>query len=310
MDPMLATLTEDYFSDKDWLFERKFDGERCISFREGDRTRIRTRNNKPLDSTYPEIFDAIGGLAADNFVIDGEIVAFEGKVTSFSRLQERLQIRDREEAEKSPVRVYYYIFDLMYLEGYDICAIPLRTRKSLLKDLIPFEDPLRFSVHRNETGLECYREACRKGWEGVIAKRAESRYLHRRSQDWQKFKCINEQEFVIGGYSEPQGSRSGFGALLLGYYEAGSLRYAGKVGTGFDARTLEELSAELSRRERPDTPFEDDIGSTRGIHFVDPGLVCEVGFTEWTGDGRLRHPRFLGMRTDKEAREVIRESPA
>ena len=198
----------------------------------------------------------------------------------------------------------------MYLEGYDICTLPLRTRKSLLKDLIAFEDPLRFSVHRNETGLECYHQACRKGWEGVIAKRAESRYLHKRSQDWKKFKCVNEQEFVIGGYSEPQGSRTGFGALLLGYYEGGSLRYAGKVGTGFDDRALMDLYGQLSRRERKDSPFGDEIGSRKGIHFVEPELVCEVGFTEWTGDGKLRHPRFLGMRTDKDAGEVVRESPA
>ncbi|WP_209675778.1 non-homologous end-joining DNA ligase [Methanolinea mesophila] len=310
MDPMLATLTADYFSHPDWIFERKFDGERCISFRDGNRTRLRTRNNKPLDSTYPEIFDALGALAADNFVLDGEIVAFEGTATSFSRLQERLQIRDREEAERSPVRVYYYIFDLMYLEGYDICSLPLRTRKSLLEDVVVFEDPLRRSAHRDGAGLECYREACRKGWEGVIAKRAGSRYLHKRSQDWLKFKCTNEQEFVIGGYSEPQGSRTGFGALLLGYYEEGRLRYAGKVGTGFDDRTLDALYRELTRRERSDPPFGDDTGSMKGVHFVDPDLVCEVGFTEWTGDGKLRHPRFLGLRTDKDAHEVVRERPA
>jgi bifunctional non-homologous end joining protein LigD len=310
MEPMLATLTTDYFSDKAWVFERKFDGERCITFRNGKNTRLRTRNDKALDSTYPEIFDAILGLEADNFVIDGEIVAFEGSVTSFSRLQERLQIKDRREAEESPVSVFYYIFDLMYMEGYDLCSLPLRTRKSLLKDLIPFRDPLRFSVHRNETGLECYREACRKGWEGVIAKRAESRYLHKRSQDWKKFKCVNEQEFVIGGYSDPQGSRTGFGALLLGYYEGGSLRYAGKVGTGFDDRTLMNLSRQFAARERKDSPFGDEIGSRRGVHFVEPDLVCEVGFTEWTDDGKLRHARFLGMRTDKDAREVVRERPA
>jgi bifunctional non-homologous end joining protein LigD len=310
MEPMLATLTTNYFSDEDWIFERKFDGERCIAFRNGDRTRLRTRNNKDLNSTYPEVVDAIQGQIAENFVVDGEIVAFEGAVTSFSRLQERLQIKDRREAEESPVSVYYYIFDLMYLEGHDICNLPLHTRKSLLKYLIHFKDPLRFSEHRDETGLECYREACRKGWEGVIAKRAESRYLHKRSQDWLKFKCVNEQEFVIGGYSEPQGSRTGFGALLLGYYEGGSLRYAGKVGTGFDDRTLQDLYGELSRRERTDSPFEDDTGSKKGIHFVDPDLVCEVGFTEWTGEGKLRHPRFLGMRTDKDAGEVIRERPA
>ena len=172
MEPMLATLTTDYFSDRDWIFERKFDGERCIAFRNRENTRLRTRNDKALNSTYPEIFDAIQGQEADNFVIDGEIVAFEGPVTSFSRLQERLQIKDRREAEESPVPVFYYIFDLMYLEGYDICTLPLRTRKSLLKDLIAFEDPLRFSAHRNETGLECYHQACRKGWEGVIAIRA------------------------------------------------------------------------------------------------------------------------------------------
>ncbi len=307
MEPMLATLTERRFSDSDWIFERKFDGERCLVFREGDAVRLLSRNRKRLNDTYPELERALLDTGEARFIADGEIVAFEGEVTSFSRLQERMQITDRKKAGQSGVAVYLYLFDLMYLDCCDICGLDLRTRKDLLKQLITFEDPLRFTIHRNDDGVEYYREACAKGWEGIIAKRAASRYLHRRSKDWLKFTCVNQQEFVIGGYTEPEGSRTGFGALLLGYYRDDDLIYAGKVGTGFDDRMLTELGDRLVSREQEISPFTGKDRPEKGEHFVSPELVCEVAFSEWTGDGKLRHPRFLGLRDDKPPGDVVRE---
>ncbi|KQC08876.1 MAG: hypothetical protein APR55_11000 [Methanolinea sp. SDB] len=268
-----------------------------------------SRNEKTLNNTYPELEDAFCEAVEANFIADGEIVAFEGEVTSFSRLQDRMQIRDRRKARRSDVPVYLYLFDLMYLDGFDLCSLELLTRKDILKNLISFEDPLRYTEHRSENGVEYYRGACRKGWEGIIAKRAMGRYLHRRSTDWLKFKCVNRQEFVIGGFTEPGGSRIGFGALLIGYYEGDSLIYAGKVGTGFDDKTLRDLGESLESREKKTSPFADKKRPEKGEHFVTPELVCEVAFTEWTEDKKLRHPRYLGLRDDKPAEDVVRERP-
>jgi DNA ligase D-like protein (predicted ligase) len=242
--------------------------------------------------------------------VDGEVVAFEGAVTSFSRLQRRMQTRDPDQARGSGVAVYYYVFDVLQVDGYDVTALPLRARKRVLRALLSFGDPLRFTPHRNTEGERFYEQACRKRWEGVIAKRAESTYVHRRSPDWLKFKCVNSQEFVVGGFTEPTGSRNEFGALLIGYWDGGGdLRYAGKVGTGFDERTLRDLGERLRRLERAASPFV-DRAPARTVHWVRPRLVCEVGFTEWTRDGRLRHPRFMGLRRDKPSREVVRERPS
>jgi len=308
MDPMLATLTDLRFPDGDWIFERKFDGERCLVFCEGKRVHLLSRNKKVLNDTYPELEGAVKGITEGQFIADGEIVAFEGEITSFSRLQERMQISDRIKAMRSDVSVCLYLFDLMYLDGFDLCALDLRTRKTLLKSLIPFRDPLRYTVHE-EDGLAYYREACNKGWEGIIAKRASGRYLHRRSNDWLKFKCLRQQEFVIGGYTDPGGSRTGFGALLLGYYEGNRLIYAGRVGTGFDDHTLRYIGDRLASREQKTSPFADKERAEKGEHFVTPDLVCEVAFTEWTPDAKLRHPTFLGLRDDKPAGDVVRERP-
>jgi bifunctional non-homologous end joining protein LigD len=219
-----------------------------------------------------------------------------------------MQTRDPEQARRSGVAVYYYVFDVLHVDGYDVTGLPLRSRKRLLRALLAYRGPVRFTSHRNTEGERFYEEACRKRWEGLIAKRAESTYVHRRSPDWLKFKCVNSQEFVIGGFTEPAGTRNEFGALLIGYYDGGDLRYAGKVGTGFDERMLRDLGARLRRLERADSPFADAV-PTRKLHWVKPQIVCEVGFTEWTGDGRLRHPRFMGLRRDKRPRQVLRERP-
>jgi len=304
--PMLATLTHDYFSDPDWIFERKLDGERIVSFRHGTHARLRTRNDKDAGAAYPEITEALEEQPCDDFVADGEVVAFEGDRTSFSRLQQRMQASSADEARKSGVAVYYYLFDLLYLDGYSLESLPLRTRKKLLKSVISFNDPLRFTRHRNETGEAFHKEACEKGWEGIIAKKADAPYAHSRSRSWLKFKCTRGQELVVGGFTEPEGNRIGFGALLLGYFEDGKLCYAGRVGTGFDEDTLRSLHGRLKDLSIEDNPFAEEI-SDGGVTFVEPELVAEVGFTEWTRAGRLRHPRFLGLRRDKPAGEVVRE---
>jgi bifunctional non-homologous end joining protein LigD len=180
-----------------------------------------------------------------------------------------------------------------------------------LRELLSFRDPLRFTGHRDTDGEAYWREACGKGWEGIIAKRADSPYRPGRTRDWLKFKCVNAQEFVIGGYTDPRRSRTGFGALLLGYCDSdGKLRYAGRVGTGFDRHTLTSLHAALATDERPEPPFEPVRGLPRsGVHWVEPRLVAQVGFTEWTAGGRLRHPKFQGLRRDKDPADVTREMP-
>lgn len=307
--PMLATLTDERFSDSDWIFERKLDGERCLAFRNGENVRLLSRNRKSLNASYPEIVDAVATQESDDFIVDGEIVAFEGGITSFSRLQKRMQLKDPDRARKTGVAVYFYAFDIMHLDGYDLTELPLRSRKSLLREALRFRDPLRFTNHRNEKGEDYYRSACQKGWEGVIVKRAESRYQHKRSREWLKFKCVREQEFVVGGYTDPKGSRVGFGALLIGYYDGKKLRYAGQVGTGYDDETLSRLKKRLSGIEADSSAFEQDGLPRKGVHWVKPELVAQVGFTEWTGDGKLRHPRFLGLRRDKDPRNVVREQP-
>ena len=306
---MLATLTHDYFSNPDWIYEPKLDGERCLVFHDNGQIRILSRNRKNLNDTYPELVDAIDAAAEVCHIVDGEIVAFAGSVSSFSRLQQRIGIADPDQARASEVKVYLYLFDILYLDGYDTTSVRLRQRKQLLKQALRFRGPLRYTAHRNEHGKSFHEQACRKGWEGIIAKAANSRYVHGRSRHWLKFKCDNRQELVIAGFTEPAGSRKGFGALLLGYYEQGDLRYAGRVGTGFDEATLTALRQRLNGLQRKTCPFVDgDRIRAKGVHWVRPELVGEVGFTEWTADARLRHPRFLGLRDDKPARDVVREN--
>ena len=307
-EAMTATLTDARFSDPDWMFERKLDGERCLAWVEGGTVRLRSRNDLRLDDTYPELVDALVQRTDADLVVDGEVVAFERGRTSFARLQKRLGVRSAAEARDRArrVAVYYYLFDVLWCDGYDVRALDLRSRKAVLRRVVEFGDPLRFSTHRNCSGETYYAYACRHGWEGLIAKRASSAYVGRRSRDWLKMKCAAEQELVIVGFTEPQGSRIGFGALLVGYYEDGELRYAGKVGTGYDTPTLVSLRQVLGGLEQPTPPFSDRVRE-RGAHWVRPELVAQVGFTEWTSDGKLRHPRFLGLRPDKAPDDVVRE---
>lgn len=304
--PMLATLTDARFSDPDWLFERKLDGVRVVAGRDTGEPVLWSRNHNRVNASYPEVAEALARRAPRRFLVDGEIVAFEGERTSFARLQSRMHRGDPRMARWTGVEVFYYVFDILALGGVDLTGLPLRARKRLLPECVEFVDPLRYSAHRTGDGVEFFREACSLGWEGLIAKRADASYHSGRSKDWLKFKCVAGQEFVIGGFTDPRGSRLGFGALLVGYYQDDLLRYAGKVGTGYDERTLRDLRARLDTLTRTDSPFADTVREP-GAHWVTPELVAQVGFTEWTGDGRLRHPRFLGLRNDKRAADVVRE---
>jgi bifunctional non-homologous end joining protein LigD len=311
LEPELAALTRGRFSDPAWIFERKLDGERLLAFRHSGQVRLMTRNRKDDRATYPEIAEALAAQRAGDFIVDGEVVAFDQDRTSFELLQQRLGQRHPDPALRARVPVFYYVFDVLWADGADVRPEPLRERKRKLRGLLSFADPLRFTVHIDTDGEAYYREACAKGWEGVIAKRADAPYQAGRGRDWLKFKCENGQEFVIGGFTDPRGSRSGFGALLLGYYDdAGKLTYAGKVGTGFDQRTLTNLRTILGHLERDRPAF--DVGDLprSGVHWVEPRLVGQVGFSEWTDDGQLRHPRFQGLREDKDPSEVTREIPA
>jgi bifunctional non-homologous end joining protein LigD len=310
-EPELATLTKDRFSNPAWMYERKLDGERCLAFRDGDQVRLMTRNRKMVSSTYPELVEALGAQQSGDFVVDGEVVAFDHGQTRFAQLQQRMQQAHPSADQLRTVPVQYYIFDVLWADGTDLRPQPLRERNQRLQELLDFADPLRFTEHRVGDGVEFYSEACRLGWEGLIAKRADAPYQAGRTKDWLKFKCENNQELVIGGFTDPQGTRTGLGALLLGYYDSeGRLVYAGKVGTGFNQQTLDLLHTELSEMEQDRSPFEaGDLPRERGVHWTRPRLVAQIGFSEWTTDGRLRHPRFQGLRRDKSPAEVIREVP-
>jgi bifunctional non-homologous end joining protein LigD len=310
-EPELATLTRDRFSNPAWMYERKLDGERCLAFRDGDQVRLMTRNRKLVSSTYPELVEALGAQQSGDFVVDGEVVAFSDGQTRFAELQQRMQQARPSADLLRTVPVQYYLFDVLWADGTDLRPQPLRERKQRLHQLLDFTDPLRFTEHRVGDGVEFYSEACRQGWEGLIAKRADAPYQAGRTKDWLKFKCENNQELVIGGFTDPQGTRTGLGALLLGYYDSdGQLVYAGKVGTGFDQQTLHRLHTELSAMEQDRSPFDrGDMPRERGVHWTRPRLVAQIGFSEWTTDGRLRHPRFQGLRRDKSPAEVIREVP-
>jgi DNA ligase D-like protein (predicted ligase) len=305
--PMLATLTERRFSDDRWIFERKLDGVRAVVVRSAGSTRIWSRTHHDMTTTYPELAARLDREPVTDLVADGEIVTFDGTQTSFARLQARINLTDPRRIAATGVEVYLYVFDLLVLGEADLTRLPLRARKKALRKVLGFGDRIRFSVHRNGRGEEFYREACARGWEGLIAKRADSTYQFGRSRDWLKFKCVRDQEFVVGGFTEPSGSRRGFGALLVGYHEAGRLRYAGKVGTGYNDQMLRDLRGRLDALAQDGSPFADHVREARA-HWVRPELVAQVGFTDWTSDGRLRHPRFVGLRVDKDPREVVRES--
>jgi ATP-dependent DNA ligase len=278
LEPMAATLTEERFAGREWVFQRKFDGIRLLAYKRGTSIQLYSRNRLPQH--LPPVAAAIGRLPADELILDGE-VAWDGHSS-------------------------YHVFDILWLNGRLVTALPLEERQGLL-DSLPFEPPLQRVA--TLTDPEPWERARHEGWEGVIAKRRGSPYEHRRSKQWLKMKCEASQELVVGGFTDPQGARVGLGALLVGYYEGADFVFAGKLGTGFDTRLLLELRQRLNALEIPDPPFTKATGLPRlRAHWARPEIVVQVAFIEWTAHGKLRHPRLIGVRFDKDARGVVRET--
>jgi ATP-dependent DNA ligase len=280
VEPMAATLTQERFTGPEWIFERKFDGIRLLAFRHGTNVRLLSRNQLPQN--YPAIAEAIANLPLRDVILDGEVTWGEAGMA-------------------------YHVFDLLWLNGRNVMLLPLEERLALL-DTLALRSPLQRV--RPLADSKPWERACAEGWEGVIAKRRGSLYEHRRSPHWLKMKCEASQELVVGGFTDPQGGRVGLGALLVGYFENQDFVFAGKVGTGFDTKLLMELRARLDALEISKSPFTKAVGLPRvRAHWVRPEIVVQVAFIEWTVHGKLRHSRFLGVRTDKSARDVIRETP-
>src|SRR5687767_13686515 len=292
---MKAVLTADRPAGPGWVFERKLDGIRCLAVKDAGRTRLYSRNELSLDDRYPALAAALDADPADGLVLDGEAVAFVGG-------------RDRFGGGEGG-RLFYYVFDVVVAGGRDVRPLPLEERRAVLEDVLRWDGPLRMTEQMTGDGAALLEDACRDGWEGLIAKRLGTPYVSARSRDWLKLKCTRSQELVIGGFTAPRGSRTDLGALLVGHFEGDRLRYAGKVGTGFTHATLRALAGKLAPLARDTSPFEPEKGIPRAATWVEPELVAHIAFMEWTGDGRLRHPSFLGMRIDKPAREVTREEP-
>ena len=280
---MAATLTQERFAGPEWIFERKLDGIRLLAFKYQRDVRLLSRNRLPQNGAYPGVVEAIADLPARDLILDGEATGVWGR----------------------PGRVTYHVFDIMWRDGSSLMPLPLDARRAVLADL-----PLRMPLQRVEalTDPAPWERACREGWEGVIAKRRDSQYEHRRSPHWLKMKCEATQELVVGGFTDPQGTRVGLGALLVGYFDGDDFVFAGKVGTGFDTRLLLELRARLDALEVASSPFTRAVGLPRlRAHWVRPEIVVQVAFIEWTVHCKLRHPRLLGVRYDKPARAVVRE---
>jgi bifunctional non-homologous end joining protein LigD len=294
--PMKAVLTAERPAGPEWVFERKLDGIRCLAVKDGGPTRLYSRNELSLNDRYPPIAAALDADPADGFVIDGEAVTFVGGRDRFGGGEDG--------------KLFYYVFDVLFAGGRDLRSLPLEERRAELEGMLRWKDPLRLSEQMTGDGASLLADACQDGWEGLIAKRLGTPYVSTRSRDWLKLKCTRAQELVIGGFTAPRGSRTDLGALLVGHFEGDRLRYAGKVGTGFTRATLRELSELLVPLVRETSPFEPETGIPRAATWVEPELVAQIAFMEWTSDGRLRHPSFLGLRFDKAPREVVREEPA
>lgn len=299
---MLATLVEEPFDGEDWLFEIKWDGYRAIcTVDEDGALTMQSRNDIDLLARFPALGDVAEAFNSAPIIVDGEIVSLddEGR-SSFQRLQE---------AQKTPRDLTFVAFDLIYADGRDLRKTPLEERKALLERSIRKNDRVLYSKHVVGTGREFFKAAAASGLEGIVGKRRDSTYQERRSRDWVKIKAQHEQEFVVGGWTDPRNSRIGFGALLLGAYDGKKLRYTGHVGTGFSQKLLKELHARLVKIARDTSPFDTKVDTNMKPHWVEPQIVVQVRFTEWTRDKLLRHPAFLGERIDKKAASVKMETP-
>lgn len=308
---MLATLTNDYFSSNDWIYEHKFDGVRCQVIKKDGKVYMLSRNHNLMNGEYPEIARAFEKQSADDFIVDGEIIATLKGVSDFELLQSRINLQDLQRIQEriKIVPVTIKIFDVMYAGGYDVRDLPLLDRKQVLQNLLKYNDSIAYADHKSGNGLAYFKKACKLKWEGLIAKKADSIYEGRRSTNWLKFKCIMKQELVIGGYTSPRGGRSDFGALLVGYYQKGKFKYAGKVGTGYSQEILKILGRKLRALEIKKCPYEDYDSSTLNVHWVKPQLVAEFQFAQWTNAGKLRVGRYKGLREDKAAKDVVKEMP-
>jgi bifunctional non-homologous end joining protein LigD len=313
--PMLCTLAGRPFDDPDWIFEPKFDGLRILARFDGRDLTLLSRNRKSQNALFPDVVEALRASLTRPAIVDGEVVCFgEDGRSSFQALQQRFHLQDpaevRRRMERHPASVY--LFDVLYLDDSDVTPLPLSRRKELLREAVAWSDRVRWTDFVPDRGTELWLRACQAGDEGVVAKRFDSPYVPGRDGAWAKIKCIGRQEFVIGGWTDPRRSRVGLGALLVGYYDdGGRLLYAGKVGTGYTREALLDLRRRLDPIGRGSSPF--DAGgppSGEAIHWVEPRLVAEVAFAEWTRDGRLRQPRFEGLRSDKVPRDCRRERPA
>jgi bifunctional non-homologous end joining protein LigD len=307
-EAQLATLVDEAPRGDDWVHEMKFDGYRILARVESGQARLLSRNGKDWTAYFPAIAEAVEALPARTVLLDGEVaVVLPSGTTSFQALQNALTAKDQGQ-------LVYFLFDLLHLEGWSLLRAPLLERKTLLQEVLGSAapgSPLRYSDHVVGSGEEFHRRACTLGVEGILSKRRDAPYEARRSRTWLKVKCLTRQEFVIGGYTDPEGSRVGLGALLIGVHDdEGQLQFAGKVGTGFTSKVLEDLRRRLVALEQPKSPFKQArIPGVTRAHWVRPELVGEVAFTEWTSDGRLRHPSFQGLRADKKPAEVVREKP-
>jgi bifunctional non-homologous end joining protein LigD len=306
--PELATLVKEAPTGDEWLHEVKFDGYRIVAVGEAGRVRLLTRRGNDWSDRFAPVVEGVMALGGASVVLDGEVVVLDEKGRSnFQALQNVLKgVRKR-------AQLLYCVFDVLYYDGYDVTRVPLLERKRLLRQIVEragAASPLRYSEHIQGHGGRVVAQACQSALEGIISKRAKSLYVPKRTKDWVKVKCGNRQEFVIGGYTEPAGSREHFGALLLGTFDAkGDLVYCGKVGTGFDGRLLASLMKRMGEHEVEVAAFKDPPRGyeARGVHWLRPALVGEVQFTDWTDEGILRHPSFQGLREDKDPREVVRE---
>jgi len=306
LEPMAATLArDDRVPDGDWQVERKLDGVRVVAYVVGGEVRLLSRNRIHQEDVYPEVVDALEDLAIDA-VVDGEVVAVDGGVSSFERLQQRMHVHDEARSRRSRVKVTYVAFDLLWLGDQDVRALPLSSRRELLEQVLDPGHVVTLSDLLDGDPDTARARAVEEGWEGLIVKRRASAYQGRRSRDWLKLKLVRQQEMVVVGFTEPTGGRPALGALLVGYHEDGRLRYGGKVGTGFSHPTLVALRARLDPLEI-DAPPVPDPPREPTAHWVRPELVAQVGFGEWSRAGRLRHPRYLGLRADKNPADVVRE---
>jgi bifunctional non-homologous end joining protein LigD len=310
-DPMLATLTERRDLDDEWLLEHKLDGERCLAWVAAGGATLRTRSDRDVTATYPDVVAALAAVPGE-VVLDGELVAVDGDAAlGFERLQRRIGQGAPAPALIREVPVALWAFDVLHVDGQDMRGLELVDRQSVLAALVLPSAALRRTEPQRGDAARRFGEACGRGWEGLVAKRAASTYVAGRSRDWLKLKCLAEQELVVGGWTEPRGKREGLGALLLGYFENGALRYAGKVGTGFHVATLRDLRGRLNGLAADVSPFAETVRPLPpGTHWVRAELVAQIAFQEWTRGGRLRQPRFLGLRDDKPARDVVRERPS